>query len=320
MTSSPSAVANDTAEVVSTDAATSAHEAPMRSEPAVNEPAAIRTELVAARSLRRWTAVGKEILPPLLALTALTLCWLFVSYEVLEPRRRFLLPPPQDVFSDGMLNPRNRSELLQGLWATARVSVTGFLIATVIGVLTAILMSQARSIERVVYPYAVFLQTVPIIAIVPLVGFWWGFDFKSRVLVCVIISVFPILTNTLFGLQSADQSAHDIFTIARAGRLRRLLKLELPTALPAMFTGLRIAAGASVIGAIVGDFFFRQGEAGIGRLIDNYTANLQSELLLMAVFLSALLGISMFWGVGFVGQLLTGKWADGRRGKRGAHK
>ena len=79
---------------------------------------------------------------------------------------------------------------------------------------------------------------------------------------CVIISLFPIIVNTLFGLQSADRGMHDLFTLHHASRWTRLRKLMFPAALPAMFAGLRISAGLSVIGAIVGDFFFGRGQAG----------------------------------------------------------
>ncbi|MDQ6675257.1 MAG: ABC transporter permease subunit, partial [Chloroflexota bacterium] len=131
--------------------------------------------------------------------------------------------------------------------------------------------------------------------------------------VCALISVFPIITNTLFGLKSTDQMQHDLFTLQRASRLQRLLKLQLPGALPAMISGWRIAAGLSVVGAIVGDFFFRQGEPGIGRLIDDYRARLQSEQLFAAVAVSSLLGLLVFWAFGLLGRLLVGSWHDAHR-------
>jgi NitT/TauT family transport system permease protein len=156
----------------------------------------------------------------------------------------------------------------------------------------------------------VVLQTIPILAIVPLIGFWFSYGFWSRVIVCVMIALFPIITNTLFGLKSADPEHQDLFTLHHASRVQRLLKLQLPGALPAVFTGLRISAGLSVVGAIVGDFFFRQGQPGIGRLIDNYTGRLESEALFAAIVLSSLLGLAVFWGFGFVGYLATRSWRE----------
>ena len=273
------------------------------------EASAART---AAAPRQRPRAVA-QIVAPVLVFALMIGVWLFVSYVVLEPRRRFLMPPPQEVVAVGLLDARNAAEILSGLWSTTQVALVGLGVAIAIGTLIAVAMIQARWIEWSIYPWAVVLQTIPILAIVPLIGFWFQFGFSSRVLVCVLISLFPIVTNTLFGLKSSDQLQHDLFTLHRASRLQRLLKLQLPGALPAILAGWRIAAGASVVGAIVGDFFFRQGDPGIGRLIDDYRARLQSDQLFAAVVLSSLLGLVVFWAFGLLGRLLVGSWHESHR-------
>jgi NitT/TauT family transport system permease protein len=258
--------------------------------------------------LRRLVGV---VGPPLATFGVFVGLWYLLSYRLLNPTQRFLLPAPHRIVEVGFLDWDNlREALLLGLLPTTHVALTGLGIAIGVGMLLAILMSQAGWVERSLYPYAVVVQTIPIIAIVPLVGFLFSFNFKSRVLACVIISIFPIITNTLFGLKSVDSSLHDLFTLHGAGRLTRLWKLQLPAALPAIFTGFRISAGLSVIGAIVGDFFFRQGNPGIGRLIDNYRALLAAEQLYTVIFLSSLLGIFVFWGFGFLGHRLTRTWHE----------
>jgi NitT/TauT family transport system permease protein len=264
----------------------------------------------AARGSSRRLA---QIAAPLVVFLLVMGVWLLISYVALEPRRRFLMPPPQDVLMTGLLNPTNLATILGGLWSTTQVALVGLVLAILIGTLIAVAMIQARWIEWSLYPWAVVLQTIPILAIVPLIGFWFQFGFNSRVMVCVLIALFPIITNTLFGLKSTDQTHHDLFTLQRATRSQRLLKLQLPGALPAIFSGWRIAAGLSVIGAIVGDFFFRQGEPGIGRLIDDYRARLQSEQLFAAVALSSLLGLAVFWAFGLLGQLMVGSWHESHR-------
>jgi NitT/TauT family transport system permease protein len=251
-----------------------------------------------------------QIIAPAVVFLLVMGIWLFLSYVLLEPRRRFLMPPPQEVVRVGLLDPRNLNEILGALWSTTQVAIVGLFVAIAIGTLVAVAMIQARWIEWSIYPWAVVLQTIPILAIVPLIGFWFQFGFSSRVLVCVLISLFPIITNTLFGLKSSDQAHHDLFTLQHATRLQRLFKLQLPGALPAIVSGWRIAAGLSVVGAIVGDFFFRQGDPGIGRLIDDYRARLQSEQLFAAVGVSSLLGLVVFWGFGLLGQLLVGSWHE----------
>jgi NitT/TauT family transport system permease protein len=275
-------------------------------------PAADRAEVGRPRRAARLRAGAW--LPPLIVLIAVIGAWYAFSYAVLPADIRFLLPPPHQVVQVGYLDPDNFEPMLAALWSSTLVAVTGLAIAIVLGMAAGILMSQARWIERSFYPYAVILQTIPILALVPLIALWAGYNFPARVIVCVLISLFPIITNTLFGLQSADSGHHDLFTLHRAGRFTRLFKLELPGAMPAIFTGFRISAGLSVIGAVVGDFFFRQGEPGIGRILDIYRANLQTEQLFGAVFLAALLGVAVFWFFGVLGRLATRHWYDsGRR-------
>lgn len=231
--------------------------------------------------------------------------WYLISYVVIDEERRFLMPPPDQVLKIAFLDSYNLQELLTALALSAQVAMIGLLLATVIGLAWAILMSQTRWLERSLYPYAVALQTIPILALVPVFGYWFGFDVRSRVLTCVLIALFPIVANSLFGLRSVDPALHDLFRLHGAGRLTRLVKLQVPAALPAVFTGLRISAGASVIGAIVGDYFFQQGEPGIGRLIFLYNRNLQPELMFGAAIVSALFGIVVFWVFGLIARRAT---------------
>ncbi len=283
----------------------------------VELPGTDRPATLPPRSRSGWRRGLGLWIPPLLVFVVMLALWYGVSYLLLSPERRFLVPPPHAVVQVGYMDHDNLVEQLAALGLTTRVALTGLGIAVAAGASLAILMHQARWIERSIYPYAVILQTIPILALVPLFGFWFGFGMVSRVLVCVLIALFPIIANTLFGLQSVEPSQHDLFTLHGAGRLRRLWKLELPAALPAIFTGLRISAGLSVIGAIVGDFFFKQGDPGIGILIDLYRARLQSEQLFAAVILSSLLGVVVFWCFGYVSRRVVSRWHESGRDPRG---
>jgi NitT/TauT family transport system permease protein len=159
-----------------------------------------------------------------------------------------------------------------------------------------------------VYPYAVILYTIPTLALVPLIGFWFEYGYFSRVIVCILIALFPVISSTLFGLQSVDSGMHDLFTMHGVSRAARLVKLQLPAGLPAMFAGFQVSASLSVVGAVVGDFYFKQGNPGIGVLIDLYRARLQSEQLFGAVILASLLGVVVFSFFGFLSRQVTGKW------------
>ncbi|GAA1402106.1 ABC transporter permease [Catellatospora coxensis] len=263
----------------------------------------------------RLARQSRRLAPPTAVAAIVLAAWYFGSYVLIDADRRFLLPAPHEVVKVGFLDPVNLAELLAGLRLSAEVAVTGLICAAVLGLALAILMSQARWVERSLYPYAVALQTVPILALVPLFGFWFGFGFPSRVLTCVLIALFPIVANSLFGLRSVDPALHDLFTLHRAGRLTRLVKLQLPAALPAILTGLRISAGAAVIGAIVGDFFFQQGEPGLGQLIYVYPRRLQSEMLFAAVFLASAFGVAVFWLFGVLARRATA-WHSSQQHRR----
>lgn len=262
---------------------------------------------------RRFAAVA---LPPFVLGVSILGLWYAISYGVLEERRRFLLRPPHQVIEVGFLDWENFSTILAGLWSSTKVALMGLAIAIAIGMLLAIIMSQARMAERAIFPYMVTLQAIPILAIVPLISFWFGTGQTSRIVVCVIIALFPIIVNTLFGLQSAERGAHDLFTLHHANRVTRLRKLMFPAALPAIFAGLRISAGLSVIGAVVGDFFFGRGEVGVGQLLRRYANRLEGEELLAAVIMTSALGVMVFWTFGLLQTVTIGKWHEPGSGGR----
>jgi NitT/TauT family transport system permease protein len=263
---------------------------------------------------RRGEGLAKRLavtlFPPFVTFVAFVGLAYLVSDVILSPGRRWLLPPPHTIVKNGLLNGRNLHQQLSALWDTAQVSIAGLLIAFAIAVTVALVMSQAKWIERSLYPYAVLIQVTPILAIVPLIATWFGYDFTARVVVCVLIAVFPIITNTLHGLLTVDSELHDLFRLHKGGRLKRLVKLQIPHAIPDVFVGLRVSAGLSVIGAIVGEFFFRQGTPGLGRLLDVYRAYLQTDLMMSCLLFCVALGLASFLVVGIVGRQLTKHWYE----------
>lgn len=270
----------------------------------------------------RLSRFVRFVVPPICVAAGVVCVWLFVTYRLLRQDQRPFLPPPQEVVDRGFLDWDRLQPILAGLGRTTIVAVAGLAIAFVIGTLVAVVMSQTWWLERTLYPYAVILQTVPLVAIAPLVGLKMGYSDPSRVVICVLISMFPIIANTLFGLKSATAAEHDLFTLQRATRRTRLWKLQFPTAVPAIFTGLRISAGLSVIGAIVGEFFFRAGDpskAGLGRQLSVYQSQQRTHLVITALFFSCLLGVALFAFFSMVGNHLTKNWIDPvQRGPRRA--
>jgi NitT/TauT family transport system permease protein len=257
-----------------------------------------------------WRTAVARTVPIVLAVLGIAAIWYLLSYVVLPPSQRFLLPPPHQAFGVALSNPNIAVPMFEALWRNILVAIIGLAIATVVGVGWATLMAQWSWAEKILYPYAVILQTIPILALVPLIGFWFGFDFFARVIVSVLIALFPMVSNTLFGLQSVDAGQRELFTLQRASRWIVLKKLEFPAALPAIFAGMRISAGLAVVGAIVGDFFFQRGTPGIGALISKYTARLDSDALFAAILLASLFGVVVFWFFGWLGKRVVGKWYD----------
>lgn len=251
-----------------------------------------------------------RLIPPLVLLILAIGIWQFVCYVVLDPSRRFLLPPLQTVVDQSFFQSANLTMLLQAFWTTAYLALIGLAIAIGIGVSIAIFMHQSRFLERSLYPYLILFQTVPILALVPLIGFWLGFSSTSRLVVCVIIALFPIIANTSFGLQSTTAAQNDLFRLHQAGRLRMLKSLYLPASLPAMFAGFRISAGLSVVGEIVGGFFFQKGPSDLGILINTCVDQLNTGLLFGAVFASAILGVLVFWLFTGLGRIIYGSWKE----------
>jgi NitT/TauT family transport system permease protein len=268
----------------------------------------------ADRQPKRGRQLAASVLYPLLSLLVGLTVWSAVSYLVLEPRRRFMLPPPLDVLRNSLMDPSHVQPMLTALSVTAQVTLVGFVVAVIVGVGTGVVMCQARWLEKIIYPYAVVIQVIPILAIVPLIGLWLGYGMAARTLVCVLIAVFPIITNTHFGIRSVDRGAHELFTISGASRWDRLVKLELRAALPSILTGVRTAAGLVVVGAIIGDMFFAKGQPGIGTLLDVYRGRLQSDDLIAAIVLASMFGVLVFAAMGVLTRVAVGRWHEsGRR-------
>ena len=256
------------------------------------------------------TKLLKTYTPPLATFGAFIGVWYVVHYFILSENRKFIVPPPHAVIDNAFLNGIARSELAEGLVNTGRIALFGFLIASVLALLGSVLMAGNRMIERALFPYAVALQTVPILALVPLFSVWFGPTRTARIVTCVLVAIFPILTSFLFGLKSVDSGHQDLFTLNNVSRTTRFRKLLLPAALPSIFTGLRIGAGLCVIGALVADFFFSRGDLGLGRLLNNYAKRLEYEKLFGGVILASALGVAIYILIGWVANRSLRDWHE----------
>lgn len=248
--------------------------------------------------------------------------WYFYSTISFEQafQRRNALPYPHEVVEDGFLpfwdTRQGAREILGYMWPTVKVTLLGLMISVVVGVMIAVIMNMSKYFERAIFPYAVVAQTIPILAITPLLTQVFGDRLGVRLAVVFLIAVFPIITNTLFGLQSTDRPHHDLFTLNKTSRWTRLWKLELPSAVPALMTGIRIASGLAVIGAIVADFFFNQGDKGIGYFIRVRQQKAADRPDMLAGTITAsLFGVLMFLIVGAITARAIRDWHDSANNK-----
>ena len=195
--------------------------------------------------------------------------------------------------------------LLPALAATTRCVLLGLAASAAFGVLAAVAFSSSRWVERAFYPYAIFFQIVPIVAIAPLLVIWFGYGPRAVVAAAFIVSVFPVIANTLAGLLSVDPALRDLFRLYGAGPWARLVKLELPWALPFLLTGLRIAAGLAVIGAIVGEFV---GGGGLGVVVLGAMREQRTDLVFAAILHASALGLALFALVNLASWLALRRW------------
>lgn len=254
------------------------------------------------RSARKMASV---VLPPIALFLFVVLAWqLVVQFGQIES---YLLPSP---FAVGRAAWAKRTQLCGALGLTAAGALCGFAASLVVGTLIAIAFSFSRLIKAGCYPYAVFLQTVPIVAIAPLIVVWFDYGFQSVALIAFIISLFPIITNATTGLTNVDRDLVDLFELHNASRWQVLFKLRLPTAVPYLVTGARVSSGMAVIGAIVGEFFTGYGATryGLGYLIMQATNLLKTDELFAAVIASTALGMAVFTIVNIVGATVLSRW------------
>lgn len=252
-------------------------------------------------------AVARGVLPPLATLVIVLAAWdLVVRVGWIAP---FLLPPPLAV-AGSLVD--DWPELSRAAANTAWASAGGFAMSAVAGVAAAVLLSSSVWARRALYPYTVFFQTVPIVAVAPLLVIWAGYGLPTARWSAFIVSVFPVIANALAGLTSTDPALRDLFKLYGASRSATLVKLRLPAALPDILTGLRVAGGLAVIGAIVGEFI--GGSGSLGDVIVAALAQQRNAKVFAAVGLASLLGLALFGITSLASRLALRHWHASERG------
>lgn len=249
-----------------------------------------------------------DVIAPLVVGILVILAWdIFVRVTKMPP---YLLPGPflvlQTLITDW-------NSLFPSLIITLQITVVAFLAAVVSGLLVAILFTQSKWIERSLFPYAVILQTTPIVAIAPLIIIWLKNSTFAALVVCAwIVAFFPIVSNTTLGLNSIDHNLSNVFQLYRASRWQTLLYLRLPAAMPYFLGGLRISGGLALIGAVVAEFVAGTGgaQSGLAYQILMASYNLQIPRMFAALFLTTALGVILFVLLTVVSNFFLKNWHE----------
>lgn len=231
---------------------------------------------------------------PALLLLALLLGWEGAAHWFRVPR--FILPAPSDIAA--ALWQYRRELGLVHLPVTLAESVVGLALSVALGVAIAVAMLASRTVERALYPLVVASQTIPIVAISPVFLLWFGYSLTQKVAVVVLISFFPVAVSTFDGLRAADPELLDLLRTMGASRRDVFRKVQLPAALPQFFSGTRVAATVSVVGATIGEWL--GGSAGLGYFGRRMASTLRSPPLFASVVLLSLLGVVLFLAISWL--------------------
>ncbi|WP_435170696.1 ABC transporter permease [Paenibacillus glycanilyticus] len=204
----------------------------------------------------------------------------------------YLLPAPSAVIEvmDGSLS----SHML----VTLTEALAGFVLANILGMITAVIFVHSKSIEKGAFPLAIALKTTPLVALAPLLVVWMGTGYSSKVVASMLICFFPILVNSVKGLKAIEHEAWELFSTYKGTKAEIFWKLRLPTSLPYVFSALKISSSLAIVGAIVGEFVGANKGLGYVVLVSSY--HMDTPIMFSAIIASALCGLLLFWGISWL--------------------
>ena len=241
---------------------------------------------------QQWLRRNRSRLAAPLVLLILVLLWAaLVAWQEYPP---FILPSPALVWQKFVAMAGDGA-----IWLHVGVTLLEIVLGLAVGLSAAFglgyLLGKHRSLERIASPYIVASQSVPIVAIAPLIVIWMGSGLASKVAVTALITFFPALIATIVGIRNVDPDLHDLMLSLRANRWQLFWKLELPAALPVIFGGLKLSATLAVVGAVVGEFM--GASAGLGYLINLGRGILDTPLMFVAILLLVVIAQTLYLSV-----------------------
>lgn len=255
---------------------------------------------------RRWAA---DWLPPTLLVTLFLLTWQLAAMALGVPR--WLLPSPADI---AQATYSSWELLARHSWVTLQEVLIGFLLSFVAGVLLAIAIAYSRTLERAIYPFVIASQTIPVVAIAPILLIWFGYGLLPKVIVVALICFFPIVVNMVDGLRSVDPDLVSMLRTMGSTRWQLFTKAQLPASLPFLLSGTKVAIAVSVIGAVIGEWV--GASAGLGYFMVRSASQFQTARVFAAIALLSVMGIALFGLVALSGRRLLPWYQNGRRAKQ----
>jgi NitT/TauT family transport system permease protein len=251
-----------------------------------------------------WLSRRYERLLVPLGLLAFVAIW--AAAARLSGLPEFILPRPSTVWGR-FVEALTGGIVLSNVLVTAKESLLGFACGSSAAIFFGYLLAKEKALERLLSPYIVAMQAIPIVALAPLLIIWFGFGVRTKVLISASIIFFPILVNSVVGIRSADGEIMELMTSLDAGAMKTFFKFELPSALPVIFGGLKVGITYSVIGAVIGEFL---GAAeGLGALVNMARASFDTPLVFASIILLGMMGIFFYLVVSLVEFLILGRHA-----------
>ena len=229
----------------------------------------------------------REWMPPTTLVATLLLAWQLAAATLQVPR--WLLPAPTDIAAALY---SSRDLLALHGWVTLQEVLVGFAISFVVGIVLAVAIASFRTLERAIYPFVIASQTIPVIAIAPILLIWFGYGLLPKVIVVALICFFPIVVNMVDGLRSVDPEMVNLLRAMGASRWQIFLKAQVPSSLPFLLSGTKVAIAVSVIGAVIGEWV--GASAGLGYFMVRSASQFQTARVFAAIVVLSAMGIILF--------------------------
>jgi len=248
-----------------------------------------------------WRSLHRALYP-LAGVAVILVLW--EAYTRIFGVSRIVLPSPSDIFFACVAR---YDLLIRETWPTLLESVYGFGLAVVIGIPLAVCVANSRTLNLVLYPILVATQSIPKVAIAPIILVWFGLGMESKLAIAFLVAFFPIVVDTATGLRSTPSGLLELARALRASPFQVFAKVQFPAALPFIFSGAKVAVTLAVIGAVIGEFVGSVG--GLGNLLLTANSQLDSPLAWAAPIWLSILGVLLFAAVALAERLLM-PWTD----------